>query len=240
MNEVQWTHRMPKAPVVDRLQFLREFVAGKRVIHLGFADIGCRGFQEEMGSWLHAHLARTAKELVGIDLDEEGVETARREGYEAYAADCQDPQVLRRLGISPAEVVVAGELIEHLDTPGPFLDAMHYLVTPSGTLVVTTPNAYSLLNPMAALRRYEVVNPDHVALYSWYTLTNVLARHGWRVQRFLTYLLPPIGSREGRSSTRRLDVAAARALLAAQRFLARYKGPFVADGLIAVCSKDPP
>src|SRR5207244_1840868 len=77
--------------------------------------------------------------LVGLDLDEAGVEAARAQGYEAHAVDAQSAEAVRALHLPRADVVIAGELIEHLDAPGPFLRAMHEL---ADELVLTTPNAY--------------------------------------------------------------------------------------------------
>lgn len=227
--------RLPRARVVDRVGFLRRVAKGKRVIHVGFTDEGLQDYKAELGTWLHSVLAREASTLVGIDLDLAGVERARQEGYEAYAADCREPGVLERLGVGRADVVIAGEVIEHVDEAGSFLDGMHNLIAPGGALVVTTPNAYSILNPAAAIGRYEISHPDHVAIYSWYTLTNLLSRHGWAVTQFLTYLLQPIPGIPRLWARRRVDIVLARLIRGVQGILARNGAHFVADGLIAVC-----
>jgi SAM-dependent methyltransferase len=233
--ESQWVHKLPNAPVVNRLDFLRHIVSSKHVIHVGFADTGWRESQERTGTWLHTQLTESAKSVVGIDLDEPSVSLARQQGYEAYTANCCDPDALARLPVQPADIVVAGEVIEHLDAPGPFLEGMRKLIVPEGRLVITTPNAFRLLNLIAALVRIELVHPDHVAQYSWYTLSNLLGRHGWRVIDFLCYMQPSISPRQGRSLQRRAQVLATRGFLATQGLLARTGAPFVGDGLIAVC-----
>jgi SAM-dependent methyltransferase len=137
---------------------------------------------------LHEHLARTAGELIGLDLDVVGVEDARQRGYEAHAVDCRDVDAVRALGLPPADLVVAGEVIEHLDDPGSFLDGLHALVAPSGLLVVTTPNASGLVNTAALLGNLEVNHPDHVVLYSCTTLDTMLTRHGWQPVEHAVFL----------------------------------------------------
>jgi SAM-dependent methyltransferase len=182
--------RLPRATVVDRLAFLGGLVTGRRVIHVGFADAGCTEMQQGAGTWLHARLAATAATLVGLDLDKAGVENARAAGYEAYAVDCRDTEAVRALDLAPAEVVVAGEVIEHLDAPGPFLRAMRVLTRPDGRLVLTTPNAYRVLNFLAPVSGTELVHPDHTAWHSPRTLRTLLERNGWTVDEVAYYRNP--------------------------------------------------
>ncbi|SRR6266540_1558146 len=233
MSSAQWTHRLPASRTVHRIDFLRQVAAGKRVIHLGFwGTEDCRDQLGPEGLWLHDQLGQTAASLVGIDYNEDAVARARGEGYEAYAVDCRDGKALTALELETADVVIAGELIEHLDSPGAFLDAIHALVSPGGTLVVTTPNAYALLNPITALRRFEIINPDHVVLYSWFTLRNMMERHGWAVREILAYDYVP------RGRPRSINAALGRFLVKSQSALARIR-PFVGAGLIAVAHPMP-
>lgn len=226
-------HSLPKVSLVDRTAFLRGLAAGARVIHVGFADAGYREFHQQEEQWLHEHLAEATRELVGIDLDAEGVESARAQGYEAYVADCCETAQIRSLGIEPGDLVIAGEIIEHLDDPGGFLDAMHELCGVDGQLVITTPNAYGWVNPAAALTGHEVNHPDHIAMYTWRTLTEMLRRHGWEVSSGATFV-PVVKAQEGGGVRLRLMAMAARLLLAVERLVAGHGAPFVADGFIVV------
>lgn len=205
------------------------------MVHVGFCGTDdCAQIQRPIGLWLHDGLAAKARELVGIDIDPVGVERATAEGFEAYAADCCDASALQSIGLPKAELIIAGEVIEHVDAPGAFLDAMHVL---GNKLIVTTPNATSLLKFAAALTRREVINPDTVTLYSWFTLTNVLARHGWRVETIHTSNYPQQPF-QGRVLDSRIKRLAARGFLWIQRFLAKSWNPFLAHGLVAVCEAD--
>src|SRR5690606_15526808 len=106
-------------------------------------------------------------------------EAARADGYEAHVADCCDAADIEGLGLEPAAVVVGGEIIEHLDDPGGFLDALHGVCADDGRLVLTTPNACGWVNPAAALLGYEVNHPDRIVLFTARTLSELLRRHGW-------------------------------------------------------------
>ncbi len=222
-------HRLPRARVVDRLGWLVERCRGRRVVHVGFADAGFADEQARAGRWLHGHLADVASSLVGLDADEAGVAAARAAGHEVHRVDCTDAAAVAALGIEPADVVVAGEIIEHLDAPGALLDALVPLCRPDGELVVTTPNAYGLVNVAASLGpRVEVNHPDHVVMFTWRTLTELLRRHGWEVTDTVTYV-PGVRSRGRRS---RLEAAAVRSVLGLERLLGRLGRPFACDGLI--------
>src|SRR5262249_30476600 len=158
------TRRMPRTTAVDRIAYLTSLAAGRSVIHVGFAG-EARATIEELRTnplWLHGPLAGVAARVVGLGMDAAGVERARAPGFEAHQVDAADDDALAALGLEPAKLVIAGEVIEHVERPGDLLDALHLLVAPGGRLAITTPNAASLLNPLAAAARYELINPDHV------------------------------------------------------------------------------
>jgi 2-polyprenyl-3-methyl-5-hydroxy-6-metoxy-1,4-benzoquinol methylase len=175
-----YAHKLPRSRPVDRRKFLTDIVRGQTVIDIGFVDYPLLEARLETGEWLHGQLAAAAASIVGIDQDDLGVEWANQHGFSAYAADIQSIDDIRRLTIEPADVVTACELIEHLDKPGLFLQAVRPLC--AGILVITTPNAYRLLNTVIALTGRELIHPEHTALYSPRALTRTLEMNGWRTE----------------------------------------------------------
>ena len=235
-TQLAMVHRLPRARLVDRIEYLSDAARGERVVHVGFVDAGCQSMQEEADAWLHGHLGRVTDRLVGLDIDPDGVAAARTHGYEAHVEDCTDPAAVGALGLAPADVVIAGEVIEHLDEPGRFLDAMTLLVRPGGRLVLTTPNASGVLNGAAALAGFEINHPDHVAMFSWRTLHNLLDCHGWDTVESATFV-PVVKGLRGRGTKLRLLGIAARGVLFLERTIGRWWAPFVADGLIVVARR---
>jgi hypothetical protein len=157
-------------------------------------------------------------------VEEEGVRWATERGFEAHIVDAQSPEAVAALGLEPAEVVIAGEVVEHLDAPGPFFQALRELVGPRGLLVVTTPNAYRLLNFLAPAAGVELVHPDHTAWHSPHTLANLLARNGWELEG-AAYYQNPAPSFDGAAGAL---VRGARALFVRFGRLA----PYWSDGLV--------
>ncbi len=141
-------------------------------------------------------------------------------------------EAVHALGIAPADVVVAGEVIEHLDDPGGFLDGVHALVKPGGLLVVTTPNGSGLVNAAALFGNYEVQHPDHVVMYTCATLDAMLRRHRWEPVEHAVFLQQVKTS--GTDTRSKLLTTGARAVLGLERLLAKLGRPYAADGLIAV------
>ncbi len=238
-SQLEMVHRLPPAKLVDRFDYLSAQCAGKRVVHVGFVDAGCQELNQRAGAWLHEHLARSARELVGIDIDDLGVSDARNRGYDAHVVDCRDIDAIRALDLAPADVVIAGEVIEHLDDPGAFLDGLHALLASDGVLIVTTPNASGLVNTFALLANYEVNHPDHVTLFTCRTLDTMLTRHQWEPYEHRVFVQQV--KTEGASGARnRVLATGARVVLTIERILARLGRPYAADGLIVVARTRPP
>jgi SAM-dependent methyltransferase len=176
---------------------------------------------------LHSALAETASELYGFDFDQEGIDVLAARGFtNLYRAD------LEKLDEVPLDttfdVIVAGEMIEHLNSPGLFLNGIKRFMNERTKLVVTTVNAYSGMRFFVYGLRgdggsVEPVHPDHVAYYSYSTLKLLLERHGFHVARFMFYDL----GTEHRPQNGRL-----------RNFindLCVKIAPQWADGIIAVC-----
>lgn len=224
-------HRVPSAALVDRSAYVVDLARGRRVIDVGFVDVGRMRAKREEGTWLHQRLHAVALELVGIDSNGEGVSLARSMGFEAYEADCQSAASLAALALRPAEVVVAGEILEHLDLPGAFLEALKVLIEPQGLLVLTTPNGISLTNFLGGLLGRELVNPDHVCWQSWHTAASLLGRHGWLVQQVAYYELEAMAPAAEDSFSHRMLTGVFRAYQEIAHPLFRVR-PCLADGII--------
>lgn len=226
-SDVDWLQPLPKSRPVDRRAFIVELCRDKRVIHLGFTDERLTCAKRAKARWLHAFLADSASELVGLDLDAVGVEDAVRGGYDAHVVDLQDADAVAGLGMRPADVVVAGEIIEHLDSPGPFLRAVRQLVKSDGVLIITTPNAYRTSNFLAPVLGGELNHPDHLAIHSIHTLRTLGERAGYRVLELGYYQNKPT------IPIKSAGALIVKAIRSVQTFMLRFL-PHWSDGIYAI------
>ena len=89
------------------------------------------------------------------------------------------------------DVIVAGEILEHLDRPTDALRGLGELLNDDGVLIVTVPNAFSLKGTMRAFLRTEIVHKDHVAYYSGSVLASAAERAGISIDRVIGYITHP-------------------------------------------------
>jgi SAM-dependent methyltransferase len=134
-------------------------VAGKKVLDLGCVEHDERYMTREW--WLHRHVAAAAADCVGGDIDEAGIEAMLRQGYKAIVLDINDAQGAV-WDLAPFDVVVAGELIEHLPAPQALFEFAREALCPGGQLIITTPNPYALTRVRAAHLGLTWESVDHV------------------------------------------------------------------------------
>ena len=180
--------------LVDRVGYIRTYCKGKRVLHLGCADYDSTGdWQQVLDSdlWLHRKLEQVAQEVIGIDIDEDAIKILQdRHGIKNVFVG--DVHYLERLGKGKFDVIIAGEIIEHLVCPGTFLKSAHHVLNKHGELIITTTNAYCLRRFMRIPFGIESIHGDHVAYYSHKTLKRLAEICGFTVIDQCAYRLPRI------------------------------------------------
>jgi 2-polyprenyl-3-methyl-5-hydroxy-6-metoxy-1,4-benzoquinol methylase len=178
---------IPPLRYVSRYKFLCEQATGKKVLHLGC--VGDR-IMPAGELTLHEALSRPASEIWGVDLNEKGLEALGRnlpalKNRLLVGDACRLSELATKL---PAnfDVILAGDIIEHLTNPAELFQSCQSRLAPAGVLILTTPNALGLLNVLRSWRRKECVNPTHTCWFSFSTLEELTRRVDWRVQQYWT------------------------------------------------------
>jgi 2-polyprenyl-3-methyl-5-hydroxy-6-metoxy-1,4-benzoquinol methylase len=158
-------HPFPPATAVDRATFLLEHTRGKRVLEFGASGP------------MHEGIKKVASAYTGVDRDwGEGV----------IGFDLDDvTQVDLPYPDEGVDVVICGEVLEHLSNPGHFLARLRKRHT--GPVIITVPNAFAAAGAKWAAKGIENVNRDHVAWYSPKTLSVLLERAGYTVGALFWY-----------------------------------------------------
>jgi len=127
---------------------------------------------------------------VGVDLQGNQLAGIRKHGYEMLVTADVERLPFREC----FDVVVAGELVEHLYNVGLFLRSAWLALRQGGELLISTPNCWSLSRVLyVAVGTREVTHPEHTCYYSCQTLRYVLEQHGFDVE--ITGLPEPSRSR---------------------------------------------
>jgi len=135
----------------------------------------------EQAHSLHFQLCRSFADanVLGLDIDAAGIERMRQVGFRVEVGDAQN------LKFDPSfDTILAGELMEHLQNPGLFLEGVARALKPGGRLVLSTPNVFCAMLNLMYLKNYDrAFNPEHVLWYCPQTLRELLRRSGFCVTK---------------------------------------------------------
>ncbi len=180
-----------KFELVQRVDFIKKACVGKKVLHLGCTNYPYTKESLDNNILLHNEIETVARELYGFDFDQKGIAVLLDAGGKnLFRADLEKLEEVRL--DETFDVIIAGEMIEHLSNPGLFLKGIQRFMNAQTNLVITTINAYSAMRFMIYGLRgrggaLEPVHPDHVAYYSYRTLSLAVERENLRVREFLFY-----------------------------------------------------
>jgi SAM-dependent methyltransferase len=138
----------------ERVDLFRDYVGGpgRRVL-----DLGCR-----YGALTRAY-AR-GNQVTGVDVDREALAEAAKLGIDTQWADVDVPLPFEDASF---DVVVAGELLEHVRDPARLVAEAKRVLRPGGQLVASVPNAFRLKNRLRfLLGRKPEEDPTHLHMFS--------------------------------------------------------------------------
>jgi SAM-dependent methyltransferase len=138
----------------ERAELFRQLVGGpgRRVL-----DLGCR-----YGALTRAYV--DGNDVVGVDVDREALADAAALGIETCWADVDEPLPFPDESF---DVVVAGELIEHLRDPDRLVGEARRVLRPGGRFVGSVPNFFRLRNRLAMLAGRPLDHdPTHLHIFA--------------------------------------------------------------------------
>lgn len=149
---------------------------GKRVL-----DVGCSS------GYLAEPLAARGNTIVGLELDPDAARVAEQFCERVLVGDVETMDLPFEPG--SFDVVLGGDVIEHLRDPVAALARLRPLLRPGGRLVVSTPNVANWairLSLLAGRWRYTtrgILDRTHTHLFTRATLREAIEAAGYRVER---------------------------------------------------------
>ena len=165
---------------MERQYYFEKYCNGKNVLNVGCCS--SKPLEElRMGCWLQRNLERLATTVVGIDNNKELiVECQKFANGKLVFADAQHFDLKQQF-----DVIVAGELIEHLSNLDGFLGCVSKHLSYGGVFILTTANPFKLSNVLNGLLGRELpVQEDHVVYLSVEILRNLLSKYGFKIVEY--------------------------------------------------------
>ncbi len=184
MKDDAWKREMQGTPrLLNRADYLLDLVKGKKVWHFGFADAPFTTERVQQKKLLHMRMQAVAEDVYGLDYDADAVAlyTQLTGDEKVQVFDLMDLEGAVPANVFAPDLVLLGEVMEHLPDPMIALKNLHMLLPASAKLVITVPNVFALQNFAAAVQHYESVHPDHYWYYSPFTFSKLAALCGFTV-----------------------------------------------------------
>lgn len=163
-----------------RIAILLNLIGKNKVV----LDLGCGdGFISEL-------ILKNGNEVVGIEVSEFAIKKATEKGIKVY--DCDLSSDWNNLIEKKFDVVLSGEIIEHIFDTDKFLKNIHSVLKEDGVLILSTPNLAALgrrifllfgINPLIELtaRKYE---SGHIRYFTLGSLKKLLKENGFIITKF--------------------------------------------------------
>jgi len=155
-------------------------------------DVGCVNHDlhsVSKGNWLHGYLCNISSNVLGIDIEEDAIKEMKVKGYNVLVTDCEKLDLGHTF-----DIIIAGEVIEHLSNPGLFLEGVKKHLNPMGKFILSVPNVYCYYNILSAIFRSKVpVHEQHACWYDKTTIKQLVKRYGFEIFRFEYLPIPSTG-----------------------------------------------
>ncbi len=174
-----------------KIAYVTERCKAKEVLDLGCVQHTRISYLNK--NWLHKAIISVAKSVKGLDLYKDGVVALQEQGYDVVYGDAQDFNIEQKY-----DVVVAGDLIEHLSNFDGFFKSVSSHLKDDGIFLIATPNPWHWIRCVRSAMGITIrVNPEHTAWFCPDTVRLIGKRFGFEVvdvaygsERFKDRMLP--------------------------------------------------
>lgn len=136
--------------------------------------------------------------VTAIERDVESGHAARQVCERVLIADVEEIDLAQALSAESFDIVLLGDVIEHLRHPERLLGKLHRLLTAHGSLVVSLPNvAHASLRLSLLQGRFEygpwgLLDSTHLHFFTRASMSGMFARAGWVITETRDVQLEPL------------------------------------------------
>jgi len=139
-------------------------------------DIGCGS-----GEFLN-QMKGFGWEVYGVEISKKAVDTGRRKGLNIFCGELGSADFPE----SYFDVVVLSQTMEHLYSPGSYLEKIHRLLKEGGLLMIGVPNAGCPEIKVFGRSCHILDVPRHLHFFTIASLRNYLEKYGFEVEKVLS------------------------------------------------------
>jgi len=174
-----------------------ELYGGKKVLHIGCTNSPNTVHRWNSGTLLHNKICGVSNRLkisvTGIDIDNDGIQFLKEKMPNEEIINLDAQNLYKYFGERKKfDLIIAGDVIEHLPNPGLFLISCANVLSDDGKIIISTANCFGIIRFVKSLFFHEAVHPEHTAYYSHKTLKRLLHLNGLEIDSFGYYSSEPI------------------------------------------------
>jgi len=164
---------------MKRTDAIFDYVVGPKVLDIGYVG---QFLRRGSTNWLHDKLINRNFDVWGIDISREDVERDIKEGYRnLFVMNAEDFDLPTKFN-----TIIAGEIIEHVNNPGNFLQNAFKHLEVGGQLIITTPQPFALLYILYAVYKFPKTCPtwEHTIWFCPQTFRELAQRYAFTEKTF--------------------------------------------------------
>ena len=172
----------------ERNRIIINHCKDKSVLHLGATDAPFTEIKYKDDLLLHTQIMNVASTIRGIDIDQPSIDFLASKGINNIEEF--DMNLLGQLNFQP-DVIVFGEIIEHLQNLQTALQNLKSIMKPDTTIIISTPNLFYILNFLIVLlQNRECIHEDHKTGFTYGSLRQLLEANELNIEAFYFTHLP--------------------------------------------------
>ncbi|MFH1727679.1 MAG: methyltransferase domain-containing protein [Pseudomonadota bacterium] len=173
-------HLSNSKKLVSKTDLIYELCKDKDVLDIGCIDHNYKTALDLGDNWLHKQLKKASKSIIGLDILKEDSIFLNKMGYNIIQGNAEAFNLNRKF-----DVIVAGDLIEHLSNIGSFLQCVANHMHSDSVFIITSPNPFNIEQAILAIYKNDIsVNDEHTCWLDPRVIYETISRTNLKITAF--------------------------------------------------------